>query len=444
MKKLVRKIVKKVVLFGIRDTLNEIDGLSKENYQKLELVLEEQAKSIQYFAETLAEKSFLIGCNSNELKRQINEIKKIQIQLREMVNKVETSENHIYQIVPVFKSGDAIGNYALFIKHVMDNYGIPSEIYCYENLSGLKDIKNIEEFPVTSSKDAILLHMAAENEFAEIMEAYSAKKVLFYHNITPSHFFDGFDDFAEQSTKKGRVQVETLRQKVDFCVTDSEYNKSELRDMGYNVPIYVVPIPFEKADYASIESEQVKAMLADGKKNLLFVGRIAPNKKMEDLIETYQRYYDEYDKDVRLILLGNYNANDKYYSYLKEKIRPKDDIIFTGHIKTEEWITYYKYADLFLCLSEHEGFCVPLVEAMSYQIPIIAYDSSAVGETLGQAGILLKDKNSNAVARAIYQIFNDKECVDEIRKKQQERIHTFDSKLVAEQLKNIVKKIVED
>lgn len=458
MKELIRKIVRKVVLFGVRDILHEMDELSENNYQKLEQVLTEQANrlseqanlisehsnSIQYFAETLAEKSFLIGCNASEIKRQVVEIKKIQIQLKEATNKEEICESRIFQIVPVFKSGDAIGNYALFIKSVMDNYGLPSEIYCYENLSDLKEIKNIEEFPVTNSKDAILLHMAAENEFAEIMEAYSAKKVLFYHNITPSHFFDGFDDFAEQSTKRGRIQVDTLKQTVDACITVSEYNKAELQDMGYNVPIHVVPIPFKKEDYTGIESEQVKAMLTDGKKNILFVGRIAPNKKMEDLIESYQTYYDGYDKNVRLILLGNYNTNDKYYNYLKEKIRPGDDIIFTGHIKNEEWITYYKYADLFLCLSEHEGFCVPLVEAMSYQIPIVAYDSSAVGETLGQAGILLKGKNPNVVAKAIHQIFNDKEYVDEIRNKQQERMHTFDSKLVAENLKNIVKKIVED
>lgn len=451
MKEFLRKVIRKVVLFGIGGALNEMDERCKKNYCKQELMLKEQAdllsehaNSIQYFAETLAEKSFLIGCNSDEIKRQVVEIKKIQIQLKEVLCKEETSESHIYQVVPVFKSGDAIGNYALFIKRILDDYDILNEIYCYENLSDLQVIKNIKDFPITSSKDAILLHMAAENEFADIMDAHSAKKVLFYHNITPSYFFEGFDDFAEQSTKRGRIQVDTLKQTVDACITDSEYNKTELQDMGYNVPIHVVPIPFKKEDYTGIESEQVKAMLTDGKKNILFVGRIAPNKKMEDLIESYQTYCDGYDKNVRLILLGNYNTNDKYYNYLKEKIRPGDDIIFTGHIKSEEWITYYKYADLFLCLSEHEGFCVPLVEAMSYQIPIVAYDSSAVGETLGQAGILLKSKNPNVVAKAIHQIFNDKEYVDEIRSKQQERMHTFDSKLVAENLRNIVEKIVED
>lgn len=451
MKEFIRKVVRKVVMFGVGANLTKTDESIKEIAQKHELIqkqharlLNEHANSIQYFADTLADKSFLIGCNSDEIRKQIIEIKKIQVQLKELEYQSKESEGCVYQVVPVFKSGDAIGNFALFIKRILDGYGISSEIYCYENLSDLNEIHDMKDFPATCSKDVILLHMAAENEFVEIMEAYSAQKGLFYHNITPSHFFHEFDEFAERSTEKGRVQVELLKSKVDFCITVSEYNKFELQNMGYEVPVHVVPIPFEKKDYDNIESEHVKEKLIDGKKNILFVGRIAPNKKIEDLIEAYQVYYDNYDEDVRLILLGNYNNNDKYYNYLKEKVRSQDYIVFTGHINTEEWITYYKYADVFLCLSEHEGFCVPLVEAMAYQIPIIAYDSSAVGETLGDAGILLRDKKADVVARAIDELFKSDELANAIRKKQRQRMKKFDSKIIAENIKNIVAKVVED
>lgn len=439
-KELLQKIKRKIVAFG-RRILNR---RTTSSMQQLEQLVKKHSESIQWFSDTLAAKSYLIDCNTDELRKQRAEFKKIQIQFKEAVEKTHSDEMRIFQIVPTLNAGDAIGNYTLYIRDTLADMGISADIYCYENLSGLPDIKTVDELPVTTEKDMIFLHMAAENDFVEVMEAYRAKKILFYHNITPSHFFHGFDEFAEGVTKRGRIQLDYLKRKVDACIADSEYNKSELRELGYGVPIYVVPIPFEKEDYSNIESVKVKEKLSDGKKNILFVGRIAPNKKMEDLIESYQMYYDNYDKNVRLILLGNYNASDKYYQYLQTKLRPEDDIVFTGKIKTEEWITYYKYADLFLCLSEHEGFCVPLIEAMSYQIPIIAYDSSAVGETLGDAGILLKSKNPEEVARTIHQIFNDKECVDEIRKKQQQRIHAFDSKLVAQKLNNVVTRIGEE
>ena len=140
--------------------------------------------------------------------------------------------------------------------------------------------------------------------------------MLFYHNITPSEFFEGFDEEAEQSTKTGREQLKKLISVVDCCITDSKYNREDLRQIGYTCPIHVLPIPFEKKNYEGIEVPAVKETLSDGKTNLIFVGRIAPNKKIEDVIRCYQIYKQIYNPNARLILVGGYQPEGKYYQYL--------------------------------------------------------------------------------------------------------------------------------
>ena len=173
--------------------------------------------------------------------------------------------------------------------------------------------------------------------------------------------------------------------------------------MGYTCPMKVLPILIRFEDYEQEPDADVIRKYSDGATNLLFVGRMAPNKKVEDVISAFAYYKEHYDKTARLFLVGSFQETDLYYQYLQKHIKKlgTHDVIFSGHISFQAVLAYYKIADVFLCMSEHEGFCVPLVEAMYFGVPIVAYDSSAIADTLGGAGILLKNKDLKKTASYI-------------------------------------------
>ena len=118
--------------------------------------------------------------------------------------------------------------------------------------------------------------------------------------------------------------------------------------------------------------------------NILFTGRVVPNKKQEDVIEAFYYYKRFIQPKSRLILVGSFAGIDKYHDQLEAYVNKLglEDVIFTGQIKFDEILAYYQLADLFLCMSEHEGFCVPIVEAMYFNVPVIARDTSAIAWTL--------------------------------------------------------------
>ena len=169
--------------------------------------------------------------------------------------------------------------------------------------------------------------------------------------------------------------------------------------------------------------------------NIVFTGRIAPNKKQEDVIKAFYCYKKYYDSSARLFLVGSYKEDDEYYQKLKEYVwrLGVKDVYFTGHIKFNQILAYYKIADVFLCMSEHEGFCVPLVEAMFFDVPIIAYNSTAIPSTLGGSGILLDDKNPIIAAKMIDILVNDAELRQKVLKNQRERLEDFKYEKIKEQ-----------
>ena len=166
-----------------------------------------------------------------------------------------------------------------------------------------------------------------------------------------------------------------------------------------------------------------------------------PNKKLEDVIACFAAYKKTYHTAARLFLVGNYQETDRYYQYLKAYIKEKrvDDVIFSGHIAFDEILAYYKIADVFMCMSEHEGFCVPLVEAMFFEVPIVAYSSTAIPGTLGGSGALVETKEPQAVAAIISRIQKDAEYRKQLLEGQEKRLEDFAyAKIKAQILENIV------
>ena len=130
------------------------------------------------------------------------------------------------------------------------------------------------------------------------------------------------------------------------------------------------------------------------------MGRIIPNKRIDDLIRSFAVFQKWVRPRSRLLLVGDHRGFERYLDRLQELVRELrlDEVVFTGQVDDDELYAYYRLADVFLCLSEHEGFCVPLQEAMHFGLPVIAYDAGAVRETLRGGGLLLQDKRPEVVA----------------------------------------------
>jgi len=353
----------------------------------------------------------------------------------------------IVQILPSLSPGDAVSNDTIALKNVIRSMGYKTEIYA-ENIDKRIDkslAKPLKKLRHLNPTDIIIYHKSIGTDISFNIPKYNSRIIMRYHNITPSKFFFGYNNTIARLTSYGIDGAKYLADKVDYCLADSQFNKKDLIALGYKCDIDVLPIliPFE--DYEKTPYQSIIDRYSDGNVNILFVGRIAPNKKHEDIIRSFYYYKKYINKSARLFFVGSYKGTEKYYAQLLEyvQILKLEDIYFTGHIKFNEILAYYKIADIFLCLSEHEGFCVPLVEAMYFNKPIIAYNSTATPYTLGGSGILINDKNPKVVAELINRVLSDDNLKAAIIKGQRGRLEHFSYARIRDQFIEYLNKFLE-
>ncbi len=343
----------------------------------------------------------------------------------------------IVQIMPTVSFGDAVSNDAIAISKVISEMGYKTAIYAENIDQRLKcnDIHGYSKLPQLSDDDIVIFNHSTGTDICYDIEKLGGRKMMIYHNITPPRFFDKYSPVSVELTKKGYEGTKYLSDKIEYVMAVSEYNATDLKNMGYSCPMYIRPIliPFE--DYAKEPDKDIIARYSDdGYTNIVFVGRIAPNKKQEDIIKAFAYYKKHINPKSRLILVGNSSGMEKYDKALKDYVDALmlEDVIFTGHISFKAILAYYRIADVFLCMSEHEGFCVPLVEAMYFNVPIIAYNSSAIPDTLGGSGILINDKDPVFTAFLIDRLVNDEQLRSEVIEGQNERLKDFSYEKVRE------------
>lgn len=335
----------------------------------------------------------------------------------------------VIQLLPTMSFGDAIGNDTIALKGAIAAMGYDTDIYA-ENIDKrlpADTAKNIDKLKGLKPDDILIYHKSTGTELTFKLEQYKCRKIMVYHNITPPEFFRPYSTAATSLTEYGYKGVDYLKDKVEYCLADSAYNKAELVCMGYVCPIDVRPILIKFEDYKQAPDKALMKKYDDGKKNLIFVGRIAPNKKQENVIRAFYQY-KRLNPDSRLILVGSYTGMENYYQRLVKytaALGLSDDVIFTGHIKFSEILAWYSLADAFVCMSEHEGFCVPLAEAMFFNVPIIAYDTSAISDTLGGCGVLLDDNDPIFVSRVIDRVLKDEPLREQILAGQRKRLEDF-------------------
>lgn len=350
----------------------------------------------------------------------------------------------ILQLVPDLIYGDGVGNDVVAIDKFLKNKGIETFIYCINCDERLGDIaKSINNIPHLGKEDIVLYHFAVGSIITELIKKMDCCKVLVYHNITPSEFYEPYNVGAVEACKEGERQVLELKKYIDYCLADSAYNKEQLIKIGYECKIDVLPILMRFDDYEKDPDAAVIEKYGDKKKNIIFTGRIAPNKKQEDVIKAFYYYKKYWNSQSRLILVGGYNEEDLYYKKLKKYVErlKVEDVVFTGHISFREILAFYYVADVFLCMSEHEGFCIPLVEAMKFEIPIIAYNSSAIGETLGKGGILLSKKDYLEIAGSVNRMLIDNEVKEKMLDEQKKQMYLFSQEKWEQIFENTIKSL---
>ncbi|MSS10799.1 glycosyltransferase family 4 protein [Clostridium sp. WB02_MRS01] len=339
----------------------------------------------------------------------------------------------VIQLLPVLHFGDAVGNHTVALYETLKKAGYQTEIYTgnidkgvYGNIA--KPLETLE----INEKDIAILHLAIGTELNYEFANYPCKKILVYHNITPPNFFGSEDRAIAEFSRKGLESVAYLADKVDYCLAVSEFNKNDLIKMGYKCPIDVMPILIPFSDYEKKPDKQTMERYSDGKTNLVFVGRVVQNKKQEDVIEAFAYYQKYYDNNARLFIVGGYDEAGSYYKYLKSYVHKLgvNEVVFTNKIAFSELLAYYNLADCFLCMSEHEGFCVPVVESMYFHVPVIAYNACAVPDTLGKGGIILDKKEPLITAGVINRIITDCPLRENIISNQNEQMRSFEHDVI--------------
>ncbi len=316
----------------------------------------------------------------------------------------------VHQVLAALSYGDAIGNEALAIQRHLSRAGFESDIFAervHPRMASLA--RPLWEYTTVSAPDTVcLFHFSIGSAAGRLIFHAPDRLVSIYHNITPAHWFLGFHPHLAGLCHHGRRELMAFAPRTELALGDSEFNRRELEQAGY-ARTGVLPIVLDLDAYRQTPSPVICRIYRDGRTNILFVGRIIPNKKIDDLIRVFAAYQRYVDPRSRLLLVGDHRGHERYFDRLQEMVRRFDlnEVVFAGHVDDDDLMAYYSVADAFLCLSEHEGFCVPLVEAMSLGVPVVAYDAGAVAETLRGGGILLKEKRPEVVAELLRDLVAD-------------------------------------
>ena len=335
----------------------------------------------------------------------------------------------INQWLPAAHRGDAVGDSARRVRGLLRARGHASQIYALTIDDDLRGDIGAFADPAAHQGDLTILHFAIASPMSEALAALPRGRIIQYHNITPAHFFAGYDAGIAAIVTRGRQELAGLVGHVDLALGDSEFNRSELETLGFG-DTGVFPIAVDIARLTEAPPRPaLERVLRDGLTNILFVGRMAPNKKIEDILrlaEHYKRYVDAFH---RFIFVGREDACPRYYAMLRALMSQyqmtSERFWFVGSVPDADLAAFYRTASAYVSMSEHEGFCVPLIEAMATDVPVLAYASTAVPETLGGAGVAFSPKDLEYAAEMLGLLVYDDDLREGVLEGQRRRVHDF-------------------
>lgn len=332
----------------------------------------------------------------------------------------------LHQFIVGALPGDAITDQALLLRRWLRDGGFRSEVYAEsidDALAG--QVRSYLRYRPAQSNELVVLHHSIGSAAVDYLLDTDVRFLLIYHNITPPRFFAGIDPGVDAQLRWGQRQLEALHYRTVLGLADSTFNERTLRAIGFP-RTGVLPIALDEDQYRLPPNPRLMSHYTGGGPNLLFVGRLAPNKCQDDLIKLLY-HFRRTSPAARLFLVG-LSWLDSYTLWLRglaQDLGVADAVIFADHVSQSDLVTYYQLADVYVSMSEHEGFGKPLVESMLFDLPVVAFAAGAVPETLGGAGILFQQKDHEALAELIDLLLSNEAFRQRIVDRQRERVRSF-------------------
>ena len=318
-------------------------------------------------------------------------------------------------LTPSVTSADAVSNDVFGMNNVLKSYGYKTRVYA----EGWSEIERERIWPANkitaflkSPSDLLIYHYSRGWEFGlKLLAELKCRTAIKYHNVTPPEFFVRFSEDLVRMCREGRSQLKSIvNAGCDVYMSASAYNEQDLLQEGLEKEKSFVVPPFHHVDrlHDVTADATILKKYADDKVNMVMVGRLAPNKAHPALIEAFASYHHDYNSNSRLFIVGKEEQRLRSYNNLLREmatvLKVRNAVVFAGEVTDSELKAYYSLSDIFMITSEHEGFCVPLVEAMSMKVPIVAYGSSAITGTVNGAGLVWAERNPYLLAESINSI----------------------------------------
>ncbi|HRT05374.1 MAG TPA: glycosyltransferase [Kiritimatiellia bacterium] len=347
----------------------------------------------------------------------------------------------IHQIAAGFAKGDAISLEAVAIRDLCRDLGVASEIYvpaeriapdCRTAARALEDYR-------PGAGELLIFHYSIQSPATEAFRRSPARKVVVYHNVTPGDLFRAFDEPLAARLEAARGELAEVARAADAVWADSAFNAAEVAALGLG-GVRVFPLLFSAAAFDVAPDPVVRQGLSGPSKKILFVGRMAPNKCVEELIEAFAWYHKRLERRSELILVGSERACPRYFAMLRMFAAELDlmAVSFVRYASPAGLVAYYEAADLFATASRHEGFCLPVVEAMSKGVPVLARNVGGVPEAMDGAGVLFDGASPAELACLMHRLISDSALRGEVLASQQARIRRLQARPVRQEFEALL------
>ncbi len=358
----------------------------------------------------------------------------------------------VHQICARLQFGDAVTNHVLGIHRLLRERGVESHVYANATDRAHAEDDEGERLYrrayMRRRDDLLIYHYSVFNENRRLYLRSRNRRVLIYHNITPADYFDPWEENIAAVCRRGREELPRLAG-CDLALGVSDFNRRELVEAGFpEERTAVLPVLLDEQRMSRCDGALLERLRSDPSTKLLFVGRLVPNKKIEDLLTFFARYRRVYNWRSRLLVVGS-SWSGRYNRFLYATARRlglAGSVDFPGGargVSDEELSSYYRGADLYLSMSEHEGFCVPLVEAMYHGLPVFAYAAAAVPETMGGKGVLFYRKDWLRLGAAVEELRCDPGLRERVIEGQRRRYEELSPRRTAERLWELLGPLLE-
>ncbi|HLL55127.1 MAG TPA: glycosyltransferase family 4 protein, partial [Myxococcaceae bacterium] len=344
----------------------------------------------------------------------------------------------VHQLIPTFVPGDATGQSALHFQLLLRQLGRFGELYAGEVAPALSSLVKPASALRPAPDDLVLYHHGIASPLSGQLMHLPCRRGLVFHNITPARFYEGSP--LHESLVAGRAQLAAMAPHVDLAIGVSDFNAAELREAGYRnvhtVPLFVEPERFA-ADHAD---EGMKKRLRASGPTVLSVSRVMPHKRFEDLLSLHEELL-RLEPEAQLVIAGGYEPGGAYFKKLRRQAKSLRGVRFLGRVTHAQLVAAYRSASVFVSMSEHEGFGVPLLEAMAAGVPVLAFAAAAVPETLGGRGIAFTEKRFAALAEVVREVCHDAPLRERLLQGQAERLRELSADTAREKLSRALRTV---